>query len=1313
MSSSNSNINALLKKTEHYDKDERYMATSDLCEVLKRHASRDTGGSSSVGSLDSSTERRICTAVLRLLHDKSNDVQAIAVKTLGVLLTTVGQEQVLEIADSLADQVLDASKSELRDVYAIGLRTLVKTIPQSMGHEVSKRLVGRLLEGIRTSDNQEIVLACLDILTDLLGRFGATALSVTRQHEPILQMCLTQLGAESPVVRKRAGNTIGCLSVVLSDALLTRMVQALLGQIDRAEQQPSSGKEVIDTRALIRTMCTVSGAVGHRLGQGQIDRILPIFLKFTNPEDAATGDDDDDGEGANGGDDDAAMEDPAMSQDSEDETAMALKNELRESCFMGFESFVLRCPTEVEPHLDNIVRRSAIRALKAVVEAKKHDPSTLWSKSYPVRKSKSSIVATALVNRFKEREENCRVGVIDCFTRLLDVTVAAAHSGVIAFADPNAMDTTANSASTTIDLRNQYAPQLVKACEKLLSVKKGGERSKSNALMLLSTLCTAPGGVGGGSEVASVFQHVQTFLATNGDQALHREGTSKALRLDALSLVRAMLVSGNHDPVHIQQGLRQSLLPELCEAVKEQWYKVIAEALRALAAVPRFFIVGWTDQDDEASQTKEKEKVASHLYVAIEPLLSAHDVDQEIKECALKACASLLSSLHSSLKVEQKDRLLQLLLERLKNETTRIAAIKTISAIAASSGSPGVGEEDAMDVDRQGKIDLSPILVDSISTMASFLKLQSRSLKQSSLEALDTIVTNHGSAYAELANGELYAMVLQELAPLVVDSDLHLSHLSLRAAISVLKECPACGPAVKAHVLPNSLVLSTSPLLQDLALDSLLALLEQIVLSNAVEFSDLLVMLRERLKEEKIGKHAIYNLAKCIAIITATTTPENRQGVVDETLVLLDKAETPDTSAELRRVQLALLVSGDLGRMVDLSTLSGGVAERLQKIYMEYFLSSSEDLKHAAAFSLGRASVGSQSVFLPVIVNTMDEKNQKKQYLLLSALREYIKCSFHQSGGDGIAPSLPVVLPHLEAHCKEEEEGVRTMVAECLGSLTCMQPDTMLKKLSEIQSAHMEINAPGGVVPSDDTKSKENSLVCWTVATSLKLAIAGKVDSTELAKYMPGYLKLLQQKELHVRNAALLMTYSAVHHMPQVVSGLMKDEIMPSLYDVAELKLERIVDLGPFKHTVDDALPLRKAALSIFATCLEKLPASMDIAAFMPVLAKSLGDVEDIQLHAHHILISMCLRQPTYLVAAIETFVEPLEKTIHKKAGQKTGTELERLNDWIKSSLRAMLALSRLDGAMNARKFAEFHQRTTSNSKFRPVLDALEGDTTS
>jgi cullin-associated NEDD8-dissociated protein 1 len=409
-SSSSSSINALLKKTEHYDKDERYMATSDLCELLKRPTSssgdsnsnsnshshshshsnsnnntssnKNTSNSNSNSNntnknFDSSTERRICTAVLRLLHDKSNDVQAVAVKTLGVLLQTVPQELVLEIGDSLTDQVLDAGKSELRDVYSIGLRTLVKTIPSNMGDSTSNRLITRLLDGIRNSttssaitsgrknkpikiddddddinnedqdpaataketaeakEKEEIVLSCLDVLTDLLGRFGATSIAVTRQHEPVLQICLQLISNKgdeqtSPVVRKRAGNALGCLSIVLSDALLVSAVERLLSQIEdnnnttiitnnsnsnagnanSTSTTGGGGSNMENTRALIRTMCTISGAVGHRLQQPQIDRIIPIFLTFTNPEKASTGDDEDDcdddddaGVGGDGGDD--------------------------------------------------------------------------------------------------------------------------------------------------------------------------------------------------------------------------------------------------------------------------------------------------------------------------------------------------------------------------------------------------------------------------------------------------------------------------------------------------------------------------------------------------------------------------------------------------------------------------------------------------------------------------------------------------------------------------------------------------------------------------------------------------------------------------------------------------------------------------------------------------------------------------------------------------------------------------------------------------------------------------------------------------
>ena len=565
----------------------------------------------------------------------------------------------------------------------------------------------------------------------------------------------------------------------------------------------------------------MSFSVGHRLGQEQIDRILPIFLRFTDPKDAITGDDED-------ADDDARMNDASGDGGPHPDQNTALANELRESCFSGYESFILKCQNEVGPHWDRIitaclayasydpnysygndeetddncvdddgddgdeeeedddyeeeeededddddeswkVRRSAIRALTAVIEANRHNPESLWTVLYKFRGGKSLQVSQALVQRFKEREENCRVGVLDCFTLLLKVTMAASKAGTssiqLVSGGDNDNHMVVDDSITTIDLQNEYAPALVKSCQKILAVKKGNDRSKSSALALLAVLSKAPGGVGGQPEIASVFKHVQTFLATSSscsnDTAIHRDGASKALRLDALSLVHAFLASNSHNPVNVRKSL-WVLLPELCSAVQEQWYKVVAESLRALAHVPRFYMMGYTDADDDTTKESERKNAAAQLYAAIEPLLAAHDVDQEIKECALKASASLLSSLHTSLSENQISRMLSLLLDRLTNETTRIAAIKTLSLIAGS----------------ESGCSLSPILGESIQALASFQRLQSRSLKQSALEALDIIVKKDGTA-AEFADGALYSSVLRDLAPHLTDRDLHLSHCSL------------------------------------------------------------------------------------------------------------------------------------------------------------------------------------------------------------------------------------------------------------------------------------------------------------------------------------------------------------------------------------------------------------------------------------------------------------------------------------------------------------------------------------------------------
>jgi len=1357
------------------------MATSDLCDALKKHAIATSLHSSrsslqdhpmtssnsndvSPQMIDAASEKKICDAVLKRVDDASNDVQAIAVKTLGVLVTCVHEDQVVAIAERLSTLVLDEDKSALRDVYAIGLRTLVKTVPMNMGDIVSSRLAAGLLDGIRnysprilskqqsqeaTTDAkmkaksrvaEDITLACLEILTELLARFGALSF-ITRQHLDLLGVTLRQLACDSELVRKRAGQTIGSLAVVISDQLLGRLVETLLSQIDKSDGVGKSGKrksrrimnrneeEVAregalmdckpkDTRALIRTMCNVAGLVGHRLGQEQIDRLVPIFSRFCDPADADSGDDNDNSED----------NDEMADSDGEDEGAMALANELREACLSGFESFVLRKPVEIQPHLSSIihsalaymrhdpnysygdendedgngsgddeneedydmdeeeeeydedefgddsddnddswkVRRSAIRTLTAVVKTSAKDPSKLWADEYTWRKNKklTTTVAGALVKRFKERDENCRVDIVECFTHLLTNTIKAANRGDIVLKTPDSMDVTGDSAQVIIDLRTKFVPIIIKGCEKQLSAKRAGNRTKSAALSLLSALCSAPGGIGDSKEIRVLFDHIKSILS---DVASATHATNKTLKLDCLQCVHVIITCPNHAPEDIKNCTLEILLAELCNTLQENWYKITSETLRVLAEVPKLLVLA-------NATAVEKENAAKALYVAIEPRLAVHDADQEVKECSLMASASLLSNLH--LDEDSRERLLSLILLRLKNETTRISAIKTISAIVKNG------------------VDMSTVINDVITELSSLLRQNSRSVKQSALQCLDTAVTSRPAGLDVC----IFGLVVKELSNVIVDSDLHISHLSLKVCHSILDMGVSSVSEIKEFLLPSLLNMSKSSLLQDKALDSLLLVLEKLVSSNAVVFQDVLVALKAGLPILHEGqvhgggvRLSIANIAQCIAAITAAASADERNAVVEDLLSSLEslgKAQSTDTSPS---IQLALRVAGDLGRRLSLGAMDG-VAERLQNIYMAMFASDFEDIKNSAAYGLGRASVCSKTEFLPKILCALEENDQKKQYLLLSGLRELIYCHQQGFGGD-IAPSIEQILPHLNNHLADREEGVRTMVADCMGCLVCLEPAVILPQLQKLVA---------------DYSGGENPTICTTVLTSVKYAIAGKCDAEQLLKFMPTFLELLKEEDISVKNACLLMIYSAVHHKPQLVLSFMEATLVPALYELAQLKQERTVDLGPFKQKVDDALPVRKAALSIFSTCLDKCPEAIDIPGFMPILAKALADKEDIQLQAHQILISTSSRYPDAAAAAVESFVAPLEKTMNKSTGTKKGAELERATEWVKSAVRVMIVLSRVTDAMNCSQFADLVARIRKADKFKTMLEELD-----
>jgi len=240
---------------------------------------------------------------------------------------------------------------------------------------------------------------------------------------------------------------------------------------------------------------------------------------------------------------------------------------------------------------------------------------------------------------------------------------------------------------------------------------------------------------------------------------------------------------------------------------------------------------------------------------------------------------------------------------------------------------------------------------------------------------------------------------------------------------------------------------------------------------------------------------------------------------------------------------------------------------------------------------------------------------------------------------------------------------------------------------------------------------EETKLTRWTAITALKSCMTADAPVAVLSEHMTVFLRMLSDSDLNVRKAALLTLNSTLHAQPGLISGNLDDLVFPVLYEVTKLKLERKIDLGPFKHTVDDGLPLRKAAFACMDTLLDTLLERVDIPAFLPFLCEGLKDSEDVAMLSHKILAKVCQVQPGAVLSALDSILEPLDKRIHKKPkGSQVGTEVERAKDLVRSGLRGVDALSRIPDIDKDKKFHDFMAKIGRKDQLSAMLEAIRAE---
>ncbi|GAA5945445.1 hypothetical protein JCM10213_005987 [Rhodosporidiobolus nylandii] len=1256
-------VNQLISKLKNPDADLRFMALQDLLTEA-----RQTGF-----SIDEPTEYQLVDQVLGLVNDVNGEVKSQAVKTLATLVPLFSPTRHATIIDRLVQ--FTASKDDsVRDIASLGLKMVVAEVQP--GTALAGTVVGKLGPGVvgqltDPSSSAELLLDSLDLLSDILTRFSSS-LSSSSPTLPssILNACIPLLTSGRAAVRKRTVSTLAVLlSATNSQDLADRLVDGVVLPALKEEKGEKWRTAVSLVGALARAAPKM---VGRR-----VEAVVGLVVEGAGRED----------------------------------------DEGKEGVLQCLDSLTLRLPAETAPHLSAIIDKAT--------ELLKYDPNyaggddedeemgeadedgegedefedfedeyddeddTSWKVRRSATKLLTSVITTrpdllsslyktvspALIARFGDREETVRVEVWATYTALLKQTRAlvkpsSSSSAAGGSAGPEGSQSPRSQGSLKrkrsadrmdteegpLSQLNAQTPQIVKSIVKQLTAKSLSTR-QAGFVLLHELIAVLDGGLE--SQISPLVTRVETALKTS-DGGL--SGAATALKIEVLSFL-ALFFRTHHVKTFADELGR--LTPLVAHAIADRFNKIAAEAfltaselIRVLRPIP--------SSSSPAPVSQQHVAHLSALYAATMAKLQGSDADEDVKGRGIATLGVLLFHAGDQAASDLASAL-AFLRDRLRNEVQRVVAVRTVAQVAASPVlKPGQAE-----VDQWAK--------ECIPEVSALLRKVHRPLKVAAFEALDALLARSAAAGIDDSTAKA---ILADLTPLLSLSsgagasesggaDVNLLPHALSTLATLLSVARSSADTVSSTALPRVLSeLVPSPLVQGPSLDALLRFFAAAVKAG-VEPAQLVAQIGEAVRGAKGDEvHAAATAGRAVGAVVREA-PAVAEGVVkDAEKVVKSSKSTPI------QLLLALLTLGEVGRITDLS--ASGHAGVFNKI-IEQFSASSEDVRRAAAFAAGNIAVGNTDAFLPPILQLV-KSDDKKRYLALQALKEVI---IHSSPTSLSSISDALWTPLFE-NCEAQEEGTRNVAADCLGQLTVLNP---AKYLPQLQAR----------LSSDSRHTRA------TVIAALRFTFTNESSAYDelLAPLIVEFFRLMQDQDLGVRRLALSSLNSAVHNKPSLVRPHL-DTLLPSLYAQTEIdeSLIRMVEMGPFKHKVDDGLDLRKTAYEGMHSLLDTCREQIDLAAYLDRVIAGLKDEEEVKKLCYVMLVRLAQVAPTAVQQRLDdtvpSFTEVFGVVLKDTA---TKQEAERTLELQKSAVRCIAVLNKLASPSATPKFSTFVATQIANGK--------------
>lgn len=520
---------------------------------------------------------------------------------------------------------------------------------------------------------------------------------------------------------------------------------------------------------------------------------------------------------------------------------------------------------------------------------------------------------------------------------------------------------------------------------------------------------------------------------------------------------------------------------------------------------------------------------------------------------------------------------------------------------------------------------------------------------------------------------EVVRELVAQVKSFVTLADIALLAQALNLMASLLDAAPAIAfPELEKTVLGQVYNIAYSPLLAASSLDAVLVFISSLVSADKQISPHVIPGLAIAADKAPKGEVSASNVARCIAQVVQADL-----GVAAGTIAEYSKHVKKGGKAKTSTVVLSFLVLGEIGRFVDMSPQVD-----IFHAAIAHFEAEQEEVRAAAAFAAGNITVGNLHHFLPAIVKLV-ESDAKKRLLALHALKEVVTHSSHGQL-ESVADTLWV--PLFE-HSANSEEATRNVAAACLGKLAMTHPSRYLPQLH-------------------DRIKDENPSARATVVSAIRYTFADSARSYDelLAPLLVDFLTLMQDSDLTVRRLALSALNSSARTKPHLIREHLP-KLLPQLYAETTIKpdLIRTVQMGPWQHKVDDGLEARKTAYETLYTLLDTCLAALDLREYLTHVIRGLDDnADEVKVICHMILFRLSQVAPAAVALRLDEATPALEKTV-KGANVTKDTvkqDLERAAELQRSTLRAIVAMSKIAGSGVSPRFEAMVEELKKNSQF-------------